>query len=63
MVAQMKAENDLLRSKLFESEDARLKLMAKIGELQVEMSELKQEIVRLTAKLAHFEGVSHAPSR
>lgn len=62
MVAQMKVENDLLRAKLFESENTRLELMQQIGSLQIEIASLKQEIMKLTAELSQ-RGAHHAIDR
>ncbi len=61
MVETIRAENKELRTQLFESEDARLKLIHKIGELQTEIAELKSEIIRLTTELVKMRGVpNHA---
>lgn len=54
LVATMKAENDILRTKLFESENTRLELMKEIGALHIEISSLKQEIAKLTAELTQM---------
>lgn len=57
MVDTIRNENKELRIQLAESEDARLRLITKISELQITIAELKAEVVRLTTELALMRGV------